>query len=101
MPTAIENGQREFKANPTKDAAETVIDVPDWFVHPPENSLRIDAIATDYSLDKQSAIGKAVMKAKARIGNKIQSSMLKKMEMFISESSVNDNVELKKSHYGL
>jgi len=96
MPKTIENGQQEFKANPTKDVAERVIDVPEWFVQPPEDSLRINAAATDYSLDKQSAIDKAVLNAKAMLANKIQSFMLEKIKRFISEINGNDNAELNK-----
>jgi hypothetical protein len=96
MSKAIENGQQELMANPTKDMAEMVINVPEWFVQPPEDSVLIITAATGYSLDRQSAIDKAVLNAKAGLGNKVQSFMLEKMKRFISGINVKDNVELKK-----
>ena len=73
----------------------TVIDDPEWFVRPPEDSLRMNAAATGYSPDKQSAIDKAVLNAKASLAIKVQRFMLEKMMRFLSESSVNDNIELR------
>ena len=95
MSKSIENGPREVKANQTTGSAGTVIDVPEWFVRPPEDSLRMNAAAIGYSPDMQSAIDKAVLNAKASLATKVQSFMLEKMMRFMSESSVNGNIELR------
>lgn len=95
-PEATYKEQQENKEMLKKQVTESVAEAPEWFTQPPEDTIRINAVATDYSTDMQLAIDKAVHDAKAHLADKLQGLMNGKVKKYIAETGVADNVEMTK-----
>ncbi len=95
-PEAVYQEQQQLIADHKKQAAESIVEMPDWFRTPPEDSITINAVATAYSNDMQLALDKAVQDAKGILADKLQGLMSGKMKQFVAETGTGDNVELQK-----
>jgi protein-disulfide isomerase len=93
-PEAFYKEQQEKKEMVKKQVSASVEEAPEWFTQPPEDAIRINAVATNYSSDMQLAIDKAVQDAKAHLADKLQGVMSGKVNKFMAETGAADNVEV-------
>jgi len=77
------------------DATEnTVEQLPDWFINPPQNDNSVFAAGTATSPDIQLAMDKSILNAKRTLADRINGLMSSKMKEFITEVGSGEDTEV-------
>jgi hypothetical protein len=92
-PAAVYEKEQKKEEARVEATQETIVELPSWFLNPPQDEHSVYAAGTATSADLQLAMDKSILNAKRTIADSIKGLLSSKMKQFIDESgSGEDNV---------
>jgi hypothetical protein len=85
-PAAVYEKEQKKEEARVEATQETIVELPSWFLNPPQDEHSVYAAGTATSADLQLAMDKSILNAKRTIADSIKGLLSSKMKQFIDES---------------
>jgi hypothetical protein len=85
-PEAVYEQEQKKEESRVEATQETIVELPSWFLNPPQDEYSVYAAGTATSADLQLAMDKSILNAKRTLADSIKGLLSSKMKQFIDES---------------